>query len=70
MNYEEALQNKKEQIANSNGAINEEEIYIIPEIREEADAFLQFILRGAIKYSDQLCINYSSNGNFSVWIVK
>lgn len=70
MNHEEAVQNKKEQIANSNGAIDEEKVYIIPEIREEADAFLQFILRGAIKYSDELCVNYSSNGKFSVWINK
>lgn len=70
MNYEEALQNKRERIANSKGAINAEKVYIIPEIREEADAFLQFVLRGAIKYSDELCIDYSSNGRFSVWIAK
>lgn len=68
MTYEEAVQNKKDQIANSNGAISEETVYIIPEIREEADNFLQFILRGAIKYSDELCISYSSNGKFSVYI--
>jgi len=70
MNYEEALQNKREHIAKSKEAINEEKVYIIPEIREEADAFLQFILRGAVKYSDELCISYSSNGKFSVWIAK
>lgn len=70
MTYDEALQNKIEHIASSKGAINEEKIYIIPEIPEEADEFLKFILRGAIKYSDELCINYSSNGKFSVWIAK
>lgn len=70
MDYEEALQNKKDQIAESNSEIAEEKVYIIPEIREEADAFLQFILKGAIKYSDELCINYSSNGRFSVFIAK
>jgi|GEM_PF-1534374 len=68
MTYEEALQNKKDQIAKSNGDINHNKLYIIPEIREEADAFLQFILRGAIKYSDELCIDYSSNGKFTVWL--
>ena len=70
MNYEEALQNKKEQIANSNETIAQDKIYIIPEIREEADVFLQFILRGAIKYSDELSVDYSSNGKFTVYIAN
>lgn len=68
MNHAEAIQNKKDQIANSNGALSAETVYVIPEIREEADAFLEFILRGAIKYSDELSLNYSSNGKFTVWI--
>lgn len=70
MDYKEALENKREQIANSNGELTDEKVYIIPEIREEADAFLQFILRGAIKYSDDLCLKYSSNEKFKVWVVK
>lgn len=70
MNHEEALISKREQIANSNGAIDEDKVYIVPEIREDADAFLQFILRGVVKYSDNLCKEYSSNGKFSVWINK
>ncbi|WDF45570.1 hypothetical protein PQ459_11745 [Chryseobacterium sp. KACC 21268] len=70
MNYEEALQNKKEQINNADGTIDGKKVYIVPEIREEADAFLQFILRGAIKYSDDLCLKYSSNGKFAIWIDK
>lgn len=70
MNYEEALIKKRNQIADNNGSINADKIYIVPEIREEADAYLKFILRGVVKYSDSFCKEYSSNGKFVVWINK
>jgi len=70
MNYEEALINKRDQIASSDGSLNEENTFIVPEIREEADAFIQIIVRGIVKYSDPLCKDYSSNGKFTVWIKR
>ena len=70
MNYEEALVNKRDQIASSDGSLNEENTFIVPEIREEADAFIQIIVRCIVRYSDPLCKDCSSNGKFAVWINK
>jgi hypothetical protein len=68
MNHEDALIAKQNFIAEGNGRIKESRLYIIPELSEEGDAFLQLVLRRKIKYTDDLCKDYSSNGKFSVWI--
>ncbi|SDI40181.1 hypothetical protein [Chryseobacterium jejuense] len=68
MNHEEALILKRNKIAEGNGSVKENKVYIIPEISEEADVFLQLVLRNKVKYTDDLCKGYSSNGKFSVWL--
>lgn len=65
MDFEEALKQKQNIIDNpTNGP---KEVYIIPEISEEGDIFLQLVLKGKIKYTDDLCKKYSSNGKYLVY---
>ncbi len=68
MNHEEALILKRNKIVEGNGRVKENKIYILPEIPEEADVFLQLVLRNKVKYTDDLSKEYSSNGKFSVWL--
>lgn len=68
MNHEEALVLKRNKIVEGNGSVKENKVYIIPEISEEADVFLQLVLRNKVKYTDDISKEYSSNGKFSVWI--
>ncbi|MDQ0781353.1 hypothetical protein [Chryseobacterium sp. W4I1] len=66
MNFEEALIKKQDIV---NGSTNgPREIYIISDIPEEGDMFLQLILRHKVKYTDDLCKEYSSNGKYQVWV--
>ncbi|KQR93290.1 hypothetical protein ASG01_08825 [Chryseobacterium sp. Leaf180] len=67
MTHEEALLEKRNFMLQSNGLAKENMIYIIPEIVQEGNAFLQLVFRNKIKYSDYSCKDFSSNGQFLVF---